>query len=319
MSKRARHVMMGLLAAVTAAAIAGVMEIRQGGSVAPMTTTGTVTSDDGTAIAFTKLGHGPALVLVDGALCYRRNGPSPDIAPLLASHFTVYAYDRRGRGESGDARSYAIAREIDDLKAVIRQAGDSAFVFGSSSGAALAMQGAAAGLPIRKLVLYEPPLGAPRAGDPSVEEGRRRLDALIASGDRAGAVRYFLTALMGAPRAFALLMPVLMPRTWAKTKSVAHTLPYDFAILGDRSVLAERAQAIGVPTLVVGGAKSPPFLRGSVESVARALPNAHAVFLPGQSHDVSAAGAALVPVMTDFFAAHAGDNRSSSTKRSRAS
>jgi pimeloyl-ACP methyl ester carboxylesterase len=266
-----------------------------------MTATGTVTSDDGTTIAFTRLGHGPALVLVDGALCFRQNGPSPDIAPLLAPHFTVYAYDRRGRGESGDKRPYAMAREIEDLKAVVRQTGDSVFVFGSSSGAALAMQGVAAGLPIRKLVLYEPPLGELRSDGPTVEEARRQLEARVASGDRAGAVRYFLSTVLGAPRAFVILMPILMPGTWAKTKSVAHTLPYDFTILGDRSLLADRAKAIAVPTLVVGGAKSPPFLQHGVERVATALPNARSVFLPGQTHDVSAAGKALAPVVTSFF------------------
>ena len=268
-----------------------------------MTTTGTVTSDDGTVIAYTRLGHGPALVLVDGALCFRQNGPSPDLAPLLASHFTVYAYDRRGRGESGETRPYAVAREIEDLKAVIRAAGDSAFVFGSSSGAALAMHGVAAGLPIRKLVLYEPPLGEPRPGGPALEEARRRLEALAASGDRAGAVRYFLATVVGVPRVVVTAMPVLMPRAWARNKSVAHTLPYDLAILGDRSVLAARAKEIGVPTLVVGGARSPAFLQRAVASAAEALPNARAVFLPGQNHDVSAAGTALVPVMTDFLAA----------------
>lgn len=297
--KRALGVATGLVAAV--AMIVAATGIRRGGAEAPMTT-GTVTSDDGTAIAFTRLGHGPALVLVDGALCFRQNGPSRDIAPLLASHFTVYAYDRRGRGESGDTRPYAATREIEDLRAVIRQAGDSAFVFGSSSGAALAMQSVAAGLPIRKLALYEPPLGASRPGGPSLEEGRRQLEALVAAGDRAGAVRYFLATMFGAPRAFVTVMPVLMPRDWTKLKSVAHTLPYDLAVLGDRSVLADRARAVAVPTLVVGGGKSPAFLQHAVESVAKALPNARAVLLPGQNHDVSAAGRALTPVLTAFFA-----------------
>ncbi|MEO7456461.1 MAG: alpha/beta hydrolase [Gemmatimonadaceae bacterium] len=285
----------------TIALIVAVLGITRRGDVAPMKTTGTVTSDDGTAIAFTRLGHGPALVLVDGALCFRENGPSPDIAPLLAAHFTVYAYDRRGRGESGFTKPYAMAREIEDLHAVMRAAGDSAFVFGSSSGAALAMQGVAAGLPIRKLVLYEPPLGEPTPGGPSLDEARRKLEVLVASGDRAGAVRYFLTNMVGAPRAFVLVMPMLMPGTWAKTKSVAHTLPYDLAIIGDRSLLAERAKDIRVPTLVVGGGKSPEFLQRSVEHVAAALPNARSLVLPGQTHDVSAAGKALTPVLTDFF------------------
>ena len=270
--------------------------------MAPMTTTGTVLSDDGTVIAFTRLGHGPALVLVDGALAFRQNGPSAHIASLLASHFTVYAYDRRGRGESGDTRPYAMAREIEDLRAIIRGAGDSAVVLGSSSGAALAMHGVVAGLPIRRLALYEPPLGEPRPGGPSWEEARRQLDVLVASGDRGGAVKYFLGSMFGAPRPLVTAMPVVMPGSWKKLKSVAHTLPYDLAILSDRSVLAERAKEIGVPTLVVGGGNSPQFMRRAAESVAQALPHARVVLLPDQNHDLSKAGKALTPILTEFFA-----------------
>jgi pimeloyl-ACP methyl ester carboxylesterase len=276
--------------------------IRRGESAGSMTTTGTVKSDDGTMIAFTKLGRGPALVLVDGALCFRQNGPSPDIATALAPNFTVYAYDRRGRGASGDTKPYTVAREIDDLRAIIRQAGDSAFVFGSSSGAVLAMQGAAVGLPIRKLALYEPPVGAVRPGGPPFDEARRDVDALVAAGDSAGAARYFLSAVLGTPRIFVTMMPLFMRRTWTKVISVAHTLPYDLAILGDPSVLNVRAIDGGVPTLVIGGAKSPAFMRQVVDRVAKDLPNARALLLPGQSHDVSAAAKALAPVLKDFYA-----------------
>lgn len=290
----------GFFIAVAALVAAG---IREGERVEPLTTTGTVKSDDGTTIAFTRLGRGPALVLVDGALCFRRNGPSPDIATALAPSFTVYAYDRRGRGESGDTKPYTVAREIEDLRAIIRQAGDSAFVFGSSSGAVLAMQGAAVGLPIRKLVLYEPPIGAVRPDGPPFDEARRDVDALVTAGENAGAVRYFLTAMLGTPRIFVTLMPVFMRRTWTKVISVAHTLPYDLTILANPSVLNARAIDSGVPTLVIGGAKSPAFMQHVVERVARALPNARALLLPGQSHDVSAAAKALAPVLKDFYTA----------------
>src|SRR3954468_16843620 len=249
-SKRWLSIAIGFVIAVAALVAAG---IRGGERVEPMTTTGTVTSDDGTTIAFTKVGRGPALVLVDGALCFRENGPSRDIATALASDFTVYAYDRRGRAESGDTKPYAIDREIEDLKAVIRQAGNSAFIFGSSSGAVLAMQGVAGGLPIRSLVLYEPPIDAVRPGGPPFDEARRAVDALTAAGDSAGAARYFLTAMLGTPRIVVTLMPVLMRSTWTKVISVAHTLPYDLAILGDHSVLNQRAIDIRVLTLVIGG------------------------------------------------------------------
>jgi len=308
-----------LIAALLVAGIATISVaagIQRGGRVVQMPTSGTVMSADGTAIAYSQLGHGPALVLVDGALCFRQNGPTGDIAPLLASRFTVYAYDRRGRGESGDTPPYSIAREIEDLKAVIDRAGDSAFVFASSSGAALAMQGAAAGLPIRKLALYEPPIGVSRPGGPSLAESQQHIAALVAAGDRAGAVRYFLEALLGAPRFFVAAMPVLMPRTWSRNKSVAFTLPYDVGILSDRSLLSERAKKIGMPALIIGGAKSPAYMQEALPRIARALPSARTLLLPGQSHDVSAARKALTPVLANFFSeeSHGRANSTRATK-----
>jgi pimeloyl-ACP methyl ester carboxylesterase len=117
----------------------------------------TVLSRDGTAIAFDKSGVGPPLILVDGALCYRASGPSRSLAALLAEHFTVFTYDRRGRGESGDTAPYAVEREVDDIEALIEEAGGSAYVYGVSSGAALALEAANRGLAIEKLALYEAP------------------------------------------------------------------------------------------------------------------------------------------------------------------
>lgn len=295
---RKTRVAVGLLAVLV---IAAGRSLTKGAEVTRMTTTGFVRSNDGTKIAFTKQGQGPALILVDGALCFRDNGPSADLIRLLSPHFTVYAYDRRGRGESGETGPYAIEREIEDLHAVIRQAGDSAFVFGSSSGAALAMEAVAAGLPIRKLVMFEPPIGVTQPGGPSLAEAQREVDRFVTAGDSARAARYFLTAMMGTPSAFASMMPVLMRGTWRKLKSVAHTIPYDLAILSDSAVLAGRANAITAPALVVGGAKSPEFMQKAVERVASSLPNARAMLLAGQGHDVAKAGETLAPIMTNFY------------------
>jgi pimeloyl-ACP methyl ester carboxylesterase len=114
-------------------------------------------SRDGTPIAFDRSGKGPALILVDGALCYRASGPSRPMAAVLAEHFTVITYDRRGRGDSGDTAPYAVEREVDDLDALIKETGEAAFVFGVSSGAALALEAANRGLAIKKLALYEAP------------------------------------------------------------------------------------------------------------------------------------------------------------------
>ena len=128
----------------------------------------TTTSSDGTTIAYTKLGSGPPLILVDGAFCYRENGPVPKLAPLLAQHFTVFAYDRRGRGASGNAPVYAIEREVDDLRSLVREAGGSAFAVGISSGSALALQAAARGVSLKGLVLYEPPFIGRKRSSPVV-------------------------------------------------------------------------------------------------------------------------------------------------------
>ncbi|WP_344318475.1 alpha/beta fold hydrolase, partial [Acrocarpospora pleiomorpha] len=153
----------------------------------------TVASKDGTKIAYDRRGSGPALVLVDGALCCRAQGPMPELAELLADRYTVYNYDRRGRGDSGDAAEYAVEREIEDLAAVIEAAGGSAFAYGSSSGAALALRAGAAGLPVEKLVAFDPPYVVDDSRKQIPREWVAELQALEA-GD---AIRYFFTKGIG--------------------------------------------------------------------------------------------------------------------------
>jgi pimeloyl-ACP methyl ester carboxylesterase len=245
------------------------------------------------------MGSGPSVVLVDGAFCYRENGPAPDLAPLLAQHFTVFVYDRRGRGESGDTPPYAIEREIDDIRAIVDEAGGTADVVGVSSGAALALQAVASGVRVKKLVLYEPPYVTNGDQRKPEEDPKIHIQQLVSAGDRAGAVKFFLRDVVGAPRAFVFAMPLLMPNTWKKLKLVAHTLPYDLTILSDRSVLNERSRLISVPTLVLGGEKSPKELRDAVGAVATTLPNGRSRFLAGQDHNVS--GPALAPVLFEYF------------------
>jgi pimeloyl-ACP methyl ester carboxylesterase len=261
----------------------------------------TTTSRDGTRLAYTKLGSGPAVILVDGAFCYRENGPSAAMAQLLAPHFTVFTYDRRGRGDSSDTAPYAVAREVEDLAAIVREAGGSAAAVGVSSGAALAMQAVASGVPLTKLALYEPPFVTDQDRPGLNGNPRAHLQELVDAGDRRGAVRYFLADLVRVPRPIVLAMPFFMRRTWKKNESVAHTLPYDLTILDDRSVIEDRRASIAVPSLVVGGAKSPEMLKRAVTAVAEALPNARSRFLDGQTHDLQPA--VLVPVLREFFAA----------------
>lgn len=259
----------------------------------------TTTSRDGTIIAYTRNGSGPPLIIVDGAFCYRENGPAAGLASLLSQHFTVFTYDRRGRGGSGDTAPYAVEREIDDLRALAKEAGGSPFVLGISSGGALTLQAVANGLGAKKIALYEPPYVAGGNGPRSFEDARNRLQSFISGGDRAGAVRYFMTEVYGAPRGFVFAMPFLMPNAWKRNKLVVHTTPYDLAILGDRSVLNERSSSISVPTLVIGGEESPKGLHDAVTAVAKALPNGKSRFLSGQDHNVS--GPVLAPVLFEYF------------------
>jgi pimeloyl-ACP methyl ester carboxylesterase len=258
----------------------------------------TTASRDGTTIAYTMRGAGPPLIIVDGVFCYRENGPATELASLLAQHYTVFTYDRRGRGESADTAPYTVEREVDDLRAVAAEAGATPFILGISSGAALTLQAVASGVSAKKVALYEPPYavdGSPRR----LEDARNRLQSIIAAGDRAGAVRFFMTDVFGAPRAFVFAMPLLMPAAWKRNKLVVHTAPRDLMILADRSVWNERSSSIPVPTLVIGGEKSPKGLRDAVTAVGNALPNGKIRFLSGQDHNIS--GPVLVPVLFEYF------------------
>jgi pimeloyl-ACP methyl ester carboxylesterase len=259
----------------------------------------TTTSRDGTIIAFTKRGSGPPLIIVDGAFCYRENGPATELATQLAQHFTVFTFDRRGRGESGDTAPYTVMREIDDLQAVASEAEEVPYVLGISSGGALILQAVASGVGVKEIALYEPPYLADGNRPRSFEDAKGRLQSLIAAGDRGGAVSFFMTDVYGAPRAFVFAMPFLMPNAWQRNKLVVHTVPYDLTILDDRSVLNERSSSISVPTLVIGGEKSPKVLRDAVTAVANALPNGQSRFLAGQDHNISSR--ALAPVLFEYF------------------
>ncbi|MDI4643852.1 alpha/beta fold hydrolase [Cohnella hashimotonis] len=255
-------------------------------------------SKDGTRIAYDTIGQGPAVILAGGAFSYRKFPGLQKLARLLASDFTVVNYDRRGRGDSGDQKTYAIQREIEDLEAVIGAHGGVAHVWGLSSGAALALAAAASGVGIAKLALYEPPYLAGGTGPVSPAEQRSQLERLISEGRRDEAVKYFLR-LMGAP-GFAVTMMRLMP-FWPRLRAVAHTLPYDAAIMGDYSLPAARLASIGSPVLAVGGAKSPAALREAVRQVGLAVPHGESRLLPGQNHNVSMD--ALAPVLKSFFLA----------------
>jgi len=257
-----------------------------------------VRSRDGTRIAYDRLGAGPPVILVDGAFCTRSFGPMPKLAPLLAPHFTVFLYDRRGRGDSGDTAPYAVEREIDDLDAVIREAGGSALVYAISSGAALALEAAASRLNITKLALYEPPfmVGNPAHRPPA--DHQARLARLVAEGRRGDAVKFYMKDIIGTPGWLVAVFRILP--VWSKLKAVAPSLPYDSAIMGDFSLPTRRAASLALPTLVICGEKAMAVLREAAQRLSEVIPGAQLRTLPGQTHNV--APAALAPVLKEFFA-----------------
>ena len=203
-----------------------------------------------------------------------------------------------GRGDSGDTAPYSAGREIDDIAALIRQAGGSASVFGHSSGATLALKAAAAGLPITHLVLYEPPFNTD-ANYPALPEGfAEELAGLVSAGRRGDAVELYQTQAVGIPREVVAQMRHAPFRP--ALEAIAHTLAYDAAIIGDRSLPAGLLAAVTVPALVITGDQSPPFLRDAARAAAAALPQGRLAILPGQSHDLNAD--ATAPVMAGFLA-----------------
>jgi pimeloyl-ACP methyl ester carboxylesterase len=256
----------------------------------------TVTSADGTTIAYERTGSGPPLVLVDGAMCYRAAGPMRPLAALLRDAFTVYAYDRRGRGESSDTMPYAVAREVEDLQAVIGQAGGGAHVYAISSGAALALATAAAGPGITTMALYEPPFLAEVSDGARLKEYTARLHELLDAGRCGDAVALFL-AHVGVPAHMVAAMRT--QPSWAMLAAIAPTLAYDDDVLAGGSVPRELASTIAVAALVLAGAASPPGLQQAAKATADALPTARHRTLDGQTHDV--APDALAPVLVEFF------------------
>jgi pimeloyl-ACP methyl ester carboxylesterase len=244
-----------------------------------------VISKDGSTIAHQKTGTGPALIVVDGALCSRRFGPSPKLAPLLAAHFTVYTYDRRGRGESTDTQPYAPEREIEDLAALISAAGGSASLLGLSSGGALALNAAAAGLPVAAVVAYEPPY-VDEDGKRDATRFEGELNRLVSTGDRGGAVKYFMKNMVGAP-GFVVVMMRLMPWIWRKLQAVAHTLPYDAAVMTGFRIPRDRFADIRTPVLVMNGTKTDERLKQAARDLAATIPGARHGELERQTHNVS--------------------------------
>lgn len=262
--------------------------------------TTTTNSADGTRIAFERTGDGPPLIFVDGALSYRGSGPAGPMAAELASRFTVYTYDRRGRGESGPGTDISVERELEDLEAVAKEAGGTPFLAGVSSGAVLALEAACHGVGAPKVAMYEPPVIVDGTHRPLPDDWTERLAAAVAEGRNGDAVADFLR-FVDVP-GFGIAMMRLLP-AWKRLKAVAPTLRYDFAFMADlqrgRPLPAARWAAATMPVLVADGGKSPTWMRNGVHAVADTLPNATYRTLPGQTHLVKAK--VLAPAVAEFL------------------
>lgn len=255
-----------------------------------------VISRDGTAIAYDRSGQGPAVILVSGALGNR--AAAVPLASLLAPHLSVFAYDRRGRGDSGDTQPYALEREIEDIEALIAEAGGSASLYGHSSGACLALEAAMRhGGSVEKLAMYEPPY---KSGDAARQEWiayHKELADLLASDRRGDAVALFMR-LVGVPD--EQIEGMRRSPMWAGFEAVAHTLAYDAAAVGaDRSIPAKRAAEVRIPTLVMNGGASYPFMYDTALALSHAMPDARMRTLEGQTHAIDPD--VLAPVLVKFF------------------
>ncbi|HEX6526414.1 MAG TPA: alpha/beta fold hydrolase [Streptosporangiaceae bacterium] len=259
----------------------------------------TISSPDGTTIAYDRQGEGPALIVVDGALTVHSSGSGSELAKLLAQHFAVYGFDRRGRGESGDTLPYSVDREIEDIEALIDRAGGSAFLYGHSSGGPLAMRAAIRlGSKVSKIAMYEPPYNNDPGAQESWSQYLRQLRQALAEGRRGDAVALFMR-FVGTPAEQVDRMR--SAPFWPGMEAVAPTLAYDHAaILGEPwSVPAGLAARVTVPALVMTGDLGLPFMPDAARVLSQAIPQGQLRTLHGQTHEVNPG--VLAPALVEFF------------------
>jgi pimeloyl-ACP methyl ester carboxylesterase len=253
-----------------------------------------VVSSDGTTIAFDRLGEGAPVILVSGASTAR--AVHAQLAELLAADLAVFNYDRRGRGDSGDTPPYTIQREVEDLQAVLTAAGGAAAVFGNSSGAVLALHAAAAGLPLTRLALWEPPFMTDPDAPRRQQAYLAQLTELLDAGRRGDAMALFMTSI-GLPE--AMITGMRQAPMWSGMEALAHTLAYDATIMGDSTVPTDLVAAVKAPTLVLDGSDTEAWAANSARALTAALPNPRHHTLEGQAHNV--AWDVLAPVLREFL------------------
>jgi len=267
----------------------------------------TVTSKDGTRIAYDVYGQGPAVILVDGATASRAFGGSAALAQRLAREgFSTYAYDRRGRNESGDTQPYALGREIEDIEALINQAGGAANLYGISSGGALALEAAAAlGRKVNKLAVYEVPyMGVDPARVPA-REIFTRTKQLVREGKNGEAFAEYMGKVAGLPE--EMLAGMKQAPFWPMMEAVAPSLVYDATVMFGRDFTTQKEllEQITVPVLAISGdvdmlpGVDTSFMATAAQAIAKMVPHGKYRLLHGQSHDVDAE--VLAPVLGEFY------------------
>ena len=258
-----------------------------------------IKSKDGTHIASDKAGTGPAIIVVNGALSYRAVYSDNPLVSELSKDFTIYTYDRRGRGESTDTKPYSVEKEIEDIEALIEDAGGSAYLYGVSSGAALSLLSAArlGKAKVPKLALYEPPYISDSEKDKeNFVNQRKRIYELINTGSQGDATAFHFTAIGTPPDALEKLRK---SPEWPLMEKVEHTLAYDYTILHDGAVPVDAAKKATMPALVMNGEKSFDFMSNAAKNVSKIMPNARWEMLKGQKHQPSPE--IIVPVLREFF------------------
>ncbi|MEU7871742.1 alpha/beta hydrolase [Dactylosporangium sp. NPDC049140] len=252
------------------------------------------TSKDGTAIAFDQVGEGPAVIVVGGGPTTRAVNTA--VAELLAPSFSVFNYDRRGHGDSGDTPPYTADREYEDLEAIIAVAGGSAHVYGTSGGGMIALEAAARGLAITRLVVWEPPYIVDDTRPPVPADYHQQLVDLLAAGRRGDMLELFFTKAANLPAEF--VSPMRQSPFWPAMEELAPTLVYDAMLTGDFSLPTQRIAAVAIPTLVLDGGTT-LWLSNAARAVTGTLPDARHRTLPGQPHNVDPA--AIAPALAEFF------------------
>ncbi|WP_432057565.1 alpha/beta fold hydrolase [Streptomyces sp. bgisy022] len=253
-----------------------------------------ITSRDGTSLAYESAGRGSTIVLVSGAMS--TGGTVAPLAAPLSERFRVVVYDRRGRGASGDTPPYAVEREVEDLAALIEELGGAASLYGVSSGGALALRAAASGLPVRHVAVYETPYALSEEHLAERARYTERLTAALDEGRRGDAVELFLR-LTGLGE--AVIEGARQSALWAGMESMAPSLAYDDAVMGDGGVPRELLASVPVPVLAIAGDASPAWMREAARAIADTVPHGTYRALQGQTHMVEPD--VLAPVLAEFF------------------